>query len=198
MGNTPATHHRTLLNRDARRAQILTSAERVFARHGFRDTSLDDIADEAGITRTILYRHFDSKEDLYRGVLDAARSWLRHELGIDQGTGAQTVAGFVQAAAAEPDRFRLLFGKARHEPAFAGYYEEFACASARFVLEALPGSYGPPPVADMVANLVTRHLFETVLVWLDGNQAISPGLLADAIRASSRALVATIGISSGH
>jgi len=37
---------------------------------GFTATGLDDIAAEAGITRVILYRHFDSKTELYQAVLD--------------------------------------------------------------------------------------------------------------------------------
>ena len=33
---------------------------------------MEEIAKNAGITRLIIYRHFDSKEDLYRSVLDRA------------------------------------------------------------------------------------------------------------------------------
>ncbi len=45
---------------------------------GFRvaATSLDDIAAEVGVTRVILYRHFDSKTDLYQAVLDRFRGVL--------------------------------------------------------------------------------------------------------------------------
>ena len=57
------------LPRAQRREQILTAATEAFARSGFAATSLEDIAAEADITRVILYRHFDSKADLYRMVL---------------------------------------------------------------------------------------------------------------------------------
>ncbi|MEU6649797.1 helix-turn-helix domain-containing protein [Streptomyces sp. NPDC046900] len=49
------------------REQILEAAAEAFARSGFAATSLDDIAAQAGITRSILYRHFDSETDLYQG-----------------------------------------------------------------------------------------------------------------------------------
>ena len=58
------------LPRAQRREQILAAATEAFARNGFAATGLDEIAAEAGITRVILYRHFDSKTDLYQAVLD--------------------------------------------------------------------------------------------------------------------------------
>src|SRR5262245_64177584 len=60
------------LPRTQRREQIIAAATRAFARAGFAATNLDDIAAEAGISRAILYRHFDSKTDLYQAVLDSA------------------------------------------------------------------------------------------------------------------------------
>ena len=59
---------RRRLPRAQRREQILAAATKAFARNGFAATGLDDIAAEAGITRVILYRHFDSKTDLYQAV----------------------------------------------------------------------------------------------------------------------------------
>jgi AcrR family transcriptional regulator len=58
------------LPRAQRREQILAAATEAFARSGFAATGLDDIATEAGVTRVILYRHFDSKTELYQAVLD--------------------------------------------------------------------------------------------------------------------------------
>src|SRR5918998_6721905 len=60
------------LPRAARREQILAAATEAFARAGFAATSLDDIAEEARISKVILYRHFQSKADLYLAVLDQA------------------------------------------------------------------------------------------------------------------------------
>src|SRR5262249_15570698 len=69
------------LRRAERREQILAAATGAFARAGFTTTSLDDIAAEAGITRVILYRHFDSKADMYRSVLDRACTRLADMVG---------------------------------------------------------------------------------------------------------------------
>ena len=43
---------------------------RVFRRHGFRRSSIEQAADEAGLTRQALYHHFPSKEALFRAGLE--------------------------------------------------------------------------------------------------------------------------------
>ena len=49
---------------------ILKAAQVVFARHGFRQTSMTMVAEEAGLTRQALYHHFASKEELFAGLVD--------------------------------------------------------------------------------------------------------------------------------
>src|ERR1700751_2254290 len=51
-------------------ARILDAAMRVFRRHGFRRSSIEQAADEAGLTRQALYHHFPSKEALFRAVIE--------------------------------------------------------------------------------------------------------------------------------
>jgi TetR/AcrR family acrAB operon transcriptional repressor len=60
----------------------------VFRRHGFRRSSLEEVAEAAGLTRQALYHHFDSREALFRAV-------IAHVLE------AASDAGLAAAAAAE-------------------------------------------------------------------------------------------------
>jgi AcrR family transcriptional regulator len=105
------------LRRAERRDQILAAATRAFARAGYAATNLDDVAAEAGITRVILYRHFDSKADLYRAVLDRACHRIADTVGTDD-FGDDALPALLRAAAADPDGFRLLFRYAAREPEF--------------------------------------------------------------------------------
>jgi len=50
--------------------RILDAAMRVFRRHGFRRSSIEQAAEEAGLTRQALYHHFSSKEVLFRAVIE--------------------------------------------------------------------------------------------------------------------------------
>lgn len=63
--------------RDAR-ADLLEAALEVFARRGYRDSSVDEIADRAGYSKGAVYWHFESKDDLFLAVLEdrVDRPWL--------------------------------------------------------------------------------------------------------------------------
>jgi AcrR family transcriptional regulator len=52
------------------RALLLEAAGRVYARRGFDNATLDEIADEAGFTKGAVYDHFGSKEKLLMSLLD--------------------------------------------------------------------------------------------------------------------------------
>jgi AcrR family transcriptional regulator len=52
------------------RAQLIDAAATVFARRGLVAASLDEVAEEAGLTKGAVYSNFDSKEDLFQAVID--------------------------------------------------------------------------------------------------------------------------------
>ena len=52
------------------RAQLIDAAAAVFARRGLVAASLDEVAEEAGLTKGAVYSNFDSKEDLFQAVID--------------------------------------------------------------------------------------------------------------------------------
>ncbi|MBV9072255.1 MAG: TetR/AcrR family transcriptional regulator [Acidobacteria bacterium] len=54
-----------------RKLQVLDVAAELFARHGFDGVTTRQIADAAGITEAIVFRHFATKDDLYWEVLSA-------------------------------------------------------------------------------------------------------------------------------
>lgn len=58
------------------RSVLLDAAEEVFAEKGFTPATLDDIARAAGYTKGAIYKHFDTKEDLFLAVSD--RYWRRY------------------------------------------------------------------------------------------------------------------------
>ena len=70
--NAASRPYATLLAKgEDRRQRILAVAERLLARNGWRNTSLAQIAKEAGVTPAGLLHHFESKEQLLNAVLDA-------------------------------------------------------------------------------------------------------------------------------
>ncbi|HET8593352.1 MAG TPA: helix-turn-helix domain-containing protein [Solirubrobacterales bacterium] len=90
-----------------RREAILEAARAAFAEGGFHETSLDAVAERAGVSKALLYEHFSSKRELYVAMLEMHV----HEL-VERISGA--VAG------AEPGEPRMRAGL----EAFFGFVEE--------------------------------------------------------------------------
>ncbi|HKP87042.1 MAG TPA: TetR/AcrR family transcriptional regulator [Blastocatellia bacterium] len=53
-----------------RRQQLIETAIRLFSQKGFRGTTTKEIAQAAGVTEAMIFRHFKSKDDLYAAILD--------------------------------------------------------------------------------------------------------------------------------
>ena len=123
------------LNREQRREQILAAATTAFARNGFAATSLDDIAAEAGITRVILYRHFDSKTDLYQAVLDRFCAVLGAHV-------AEPVGGFTDASI--DGLLKAAIGRAGRVPAAVPARCPRAGVQGRGTSSSAPTSPRPP------------------------------------------------------
>jgi AcrR family transcriptional regulator len=64
-----------------RRDELLAIAARLFAERGFKNTTVRDIADAAGILSGSLYHHFDSKESIVDELLDSFQQdlWLKYD-----------------------------------------------------------------------------------------------------------------------
>lgn len=95
----PATRPTTVrLPAAERRRQILDVALEVFARKGYHDASMNDVAEAAGVTKPVLYQHFGSKRALYLELLRELGERLRHAVGRATASAAgprqQVEAGF--------------------------------------------------------------------------------------------------------
>jgi AcrR family transcriptional regulator len=157
------------LRRAERRDQILAAATRAFARAGFAATSLDDIAGEADISRVILYRHFDSKADLYRAVLDQACARLADRVGTYE-FSASSVDSLLDAAARDPDGFRLLFHHAAREPEFRVEVDRLRAESVEIARRYLGELIPDPAWVAWASQLAPTVAIEAVIAWLDAGQ----------------------------
>jgi AcrR family transcriptional regulator len=63
---------RTRLTADDRRAQLISLGTRMLATRSLDELSVEALADEAGISRGLLFHYFRSKQDFHRAVVQAA------------------------------------------------------------------------------------------------------------------------------
>jgi AcrR family transcriptional regulator len=101
----------------ARRERIVDAALEEFANDGYAGASMGAIGERAGITRAVLYDHFDSKEALYLALLEERNSaFLSHVASRITGAGGprermrETIDTVFAFAESDPASWRLLFG----------------------------------------------------------------------------------------
>ncbi len=162
-----------------RRAVILGAAGPLFARDGYAGTRLDDVAAAAGVTKPILYRHFESKKALYVALLD------KHE--ADLPTFFERVAGVAPDLA--PDALvRLILEHwldyvRENQHAWAMLFRDASgddelrrrrlevSARAREVMAgfvaAMGGDRVPPEQVEPTAELLTSGLAGLALWWIE-------------------------------
>ena len=183
---------RTLLNKEERSASILRGAATAFARAGFAATSMEDVAAASGITKLIVYRHFGSKEELYRAVLEQVSTRLVEEFvkGSEAGSPALGLRTFLVVAREDPDGFVLLWRHAYREPQFAAYAKTFRKGAVDLARTPLAGAFATrPALARWAPEAIIDEMVSAVLAWLEhGHPAADEEFLATAT-AGLRAMV---------
>jgi AcrR family transcriptional regulator len=124
-----------------RRSQLLEVALGCFAADGFHDTSMEAIAEAAGVTKPVLYQHFGSKRTLYLELLETVGQELLD--GVAERAAAEThpyprlLAGFrayFRFVCERTSAFQLLFGSgARQSDEFADTVRAFESSVARTI-----------------------------------------------------------------
>lgn len=127
MTDTADRIHQTRLPAAERRRQLLRVAMEVFAESGFHNTSMNEVAEAAGVTKPVLYQHFASKEALYRELVGDLGARLEQAI-LDavaeaDGPRQQVEAGFqayFRWAISEGPAFQVLFAEhTRSDPRLA-------------------------------------------------------------------------------
>jgi len=185
--------------RSARRAQLIEVAAGAFLERGFDGTSMEEVAQRAGVSRLIVYRIFESKGDLYRAVLRMMLVDLgEHFIGIDpdelRARGAAHV--MMPVARAHPDAFRLLWRHTSNEPEFRDIAVEFDGYVTFFARQILQHFLQDEVLLEWAAHSAGAHLVEGVCNWLDHGSPARDDEFAAMMTAGLRALAA-VWVSSG-
>lgn len=158
---------RKLLSRSQRHAVILQGAATAFATKGFAGTSMEEVATASGITKEIVYRHFPSKEALYRAVLDGASQQVQEEFAraCQMSAAGAGLRAMLAVGRVQPDALRLLLRHAAREPEFADYAEAVRRRVVDWVLQRR--GHPDPVFRRWGAEVAVSHVRNAVLTWLD-------------------------------
>jgi AcrR family transcriptional regulator len=158
--------------REATTHAIKAAARKLFGAHGFAATSIDDIAEKAGVAKGAVYHHFSSKEELFAQVLEelqqdlAARQMSRPPSG--KKTAEKIARGMLRYLlyACEPGTKQILLIDG---PAVLGWIKwreidmRYFGAMTKAAIEALLPHAAPREI-EAIEHLVLGAITEAALV----------------------------------
>jgi len=178
------------LTAEARRAQLLSVAREVFAEDGFPGAAMEKIAQRAGVTKPVLYQHFEGKKELYLALLDSDMARL-----LAQVSGAiesahdnperirRGLAAYFNYIEANVDSFRLLFRETMGaDPEFRESIDRFHDAAATSIGAIIADETGKSlELAELLARGIMGMSEAAATWWLDRKQSIEKAELVESL-----------------
>ncbi|MEK6229703.1 MAG: TetR/AcrR family transcriptional regulator [Actinomycetota bacterium] len=185
---------------DERRELIALAAGRLFAANGYAGTRMEDVAAAAHVTKPMVYRHFDSKKDLYLALL------ARHEddlpsffEGVDVSEADRSADSLVRVilevwldyVRANAHAWAMLFRDNSGDEEIQAFRLRVS-RTAREVMAAFiaqrAGSRMPPEQVEPTAELLTSGLAGLAMWWIDRPEVPKPVVVDVAARMSAPAV----------
>jgi len=199
-GTSESTSHRTRLSPEQRREQLLDLGVRLLATRSLDELSIDLLAEEAGISRGLLYHYFGNKHAFHEAVVRRAADDL-----IEKTTppvGGDPMARLVTSLAAYLDYvvdnhegyLSLVKAAAGGNETLREIYEEARSAlNGRIFRDDAQGQIIPEtPATRLVVRGWSAMVEELVLSWIDDPRAVSREQLLEVMAASLPALVEVV------
>ncbi len=175
-----------------RREELLRIAAQLFAERGFKNTTVRDIADVAGIQSGSLYHHFDSKEAIVDELLDSFQQGLWREydaIEASERTPREKLEAVVRVSFDAINRHHSEVAIFQTDAAYLATFERFAYLEERntrfrelWTGLLTEGVRCGELRSDLNVELVYRFLRDTVWVavrWYRPGGTLSPEQVAD-------------------
>jgi AcrR family transcriptional regulator len=186
----PGREPRRRLRPRERRQTLITAASELFAKHGYDYVTLDEVAARAGVTKVIVYRHFQSKKALYLDLLAEHRDELLRTLAagmaVEQPLEDRVPAvadAWFQYVETHPFAWAMLFRDTTGDAQIRGFHEamrDTARAAIANLLAAEAALQLDPNQIEPVAELLRSAMTGLALWWLN-NSEIDRKTLVDTI-----------------
>ena len=177
------------LSSKERRQRILGAATTAFARKGYADASMDEIARTSGVTKPVLYDHFASKDALLLAVLEGVRGLLlakgeealRAPVSRERQVRA-AVAAFLTLAETSPDAIKVLLAAHHGHPQAAAAARAIQAGAVEGIAALLKRTAPDVPAWALAveAQFVLNGLHSIALWWFD-NKGVGKEELVDIV-----------------
>ena len=178
---SPAAQRREA-RKEQRRLDIIDAALRVFSRVGFAAAKIDDVADEAGVSKGTLYLYFSSKEDLFKGMVRGKMLPMFEEIKVasmKSGEGAEdhlkALMRFFYQSTLNGERrhiMRLIMAEGPNFPQLTKFYYENVISRGEEIVQSIldygvaRGEFRPLQghglTKNVIAGAITANMWKTV------------------------------------
>ncbi|WP_032403042.1 TetR/AcrR family transcriptional regulator [Rhodococcoides fascians] len=172
--NSPgATTKRTRLSPEQRRAQLIELGTEMLADRPLEQISVEDIADQAGVSRGLLFHYFSSKQEFHLEVVrEASRSMIERTAPDPDLEPFEilrdSIANYVDYVTEKRDTFiSLLRGTASGDPLMREVFEQTRTTMAERTLVQLAGlDMDVTPTIDLAVRGWIAFVEEATITWL--------------------------------
>jgi AcrR family transcriptional regulator len=161
------------LEPDARRAHLLAVGASVFGSKAYDEVQIDQIAQQAGVSRGLLYHYFPSKRAFFAAIVQLGYDEILEVTRPDPTLSppAQLQAGleaYFDYVQSHPHMYRAIFRSAASlEPSVQKVVHRNLDQQARRILQAMGVSAGQRSLTQVAVRAWMAFLIQVVLDWLD-------------------------------
>ena len=165
---------RKRLSQAERRTQIVDVAMRLFASKGFKGTTTRAIATAAGVSEAIIFRHFETKEDLYNAIIahtieQRSSLWESLDANIKTAQDLPTILRdfaqtYIQLNRNDPTFIRLMMYSSLEDHQFrANFFATSRSKRQSSIRKAIQKGIERGELRNVDPALTTRSFFHTLL-----------------------------------
>ena len=161
----------TMANRsDARKAQIIAAARDLYEERGLSHTTVKDITERVGVTRTLFYHYFPDKDAVTSAVIDdytqdyveALANWNDERIEGDIDHALSTIVRLLRIGLFEDDTFHVALSSRENAALSHEFVNRVADETTRYIIDTTVRDY-----ADL-HDIRIEHLYETFYVLILG------------------------------
>ncbi len=160
----------TVNRSDVRRAQIIAAARDLYEERGLSHTTVKDITERVGVTRTLFYHYFPDKDAVTSAVIDdytqdyveALANWNDERIEGDIDHALSTIVKLLRIGLFEDDTFHIALSSRENAALYLEFVNRVADETTRYIIDTTVRDY-----ADL-HDVRIDHLYETFYVLILG------------------------------
>ncbi len=155
---------------DVRRLEIVAAARELYEERGLSRTTVKDITERVGVTRTLFYHYFPDKDAVTSAVLDdyiqdyieALELWNEGRIEGDVDHALRTIVKLLRIGLFEDDAFHVALSSRENAALYLEFVNRVADETTRYIIDTTVRDYAE------LHDIRVQHLYETFYVLVLG------------------------------